>query len=62
VPSLVKIGPVVLECKSLQIDGQTDGQKDDGQRAIRKVHFSSGELKIVMGSNSKLLQKISGIV
>ena len=50
VPSLVEIGPVVLEKKSKigkvykqtdgQTDGQTNGQTDDGRQAIRKAHLS----------------------
>jgi hypothetical protein len=28
------------KCKSLQMDRRTDGQTDDGQRAIRKAHLS----------------------
>ena len=53
-PSLVEIGPVVLEKKSKigkvyrrtdrqtdgQTDGQTDRQTDDGRKAIRKAHLS----------------------
>ena len=45
VPSLVKIGPVVLEKKSKiwkvyrQMDRQTDRQTD-GRQAIRKAHWS----------------------
>ena len=53
-PSLVEIGPVVLEKKSKigkvyrrtdrqtdrQTDGQTDGQTDAGRKAIRKAHLS----------------------
>jgi hypothetical protein len=36
VPSLVEIGPVVLEkskCKSLQTDSQTDGQTTDNRQS-----------------------------
>ena len=46
VPSLVDIGPVVLEKKLKigkvyrQTDGQTDGQTDDGRQVIRKTHLS----------------------
>mgnify|MGYP003684357691 CR=1 FL=1 len=53
-PSLVEIGPVVLEKKmkmwkvyrrtdrqtDRQTDGQTDGQTDDGRQVIRKAHLS----------------------
>ena len=49
-PSLVEIGPVLLEKKLKigkvyrQTDGQTDrrtdGQTDDGRQAIRKAHLS----------------------
>ena len=42
VPSLVEIGPVVLEKKSRigKVYRQTDGQTDDGRQAIRKDHLS----------------------
>ena len=45
VPSLVEIGPVVLEKKMKmwkvyrQTDGRTDGRTDDGRQVIRKAHF-----------------------
>jgi hypothetical protein len=39
VPSLVKIGPVVLEKKSKMLKF-TDRQTDDGQKAIRIAHLS----------------------
>ena len=50
VPSLVEIGPVVLEKKmkmwkvyrqtDRQTDGRTDGQTDAGRQVIRKAHLS----------------------
>jgi hypothetical protein len=42
VPNLIRIGPVVLEKKveNVKVYIQTDGQTDDGQRAIRKAHLS----------------------
>ena len=46
VPSLVEIGPVVLEKKMKmwkvyrQMDRQRDRQTDDGQQGIRKAHLS----------------------
>ena len=44
VPRLVEIDPVVQEkmnnVKSLQTDGQTEGQTDDGRQVIRKAHLS----------------------
>ena len=50
VPSLVEIGPVVLEKKmkmwkvykqtDRRTDRRTDGQRDDGQQVIRKAHLS----------------------
>ena len=45
-PSLVEIGPVVLEKKMKMwkvyrlTDGQTDRQTDDGRQVIRKAHLS----------------------
>jgi hypothetical protein len=41
-------------CKSLQTDGRTDGQKDDGQRAIRKAHWSF-QLRWAKNTNMKFL-------
>ena len=42
VPSLVEIGPVVLEkkIKMWKIYRQTDGQTDDGRQVVRKAHLS----------------------
>ena len=46
VPSLVEIGPVVLDKKMKmwkvfrQTDGRTDGRTDDGRQVIRKAHLS----------------------
>ena len=42
VPSLDKIGPMVLEKKSKigKVYRQTDGRTDDGRKAIRKAHLS----------------------
>ena len=42
VPSLVEIGPVVLDKKSKigKVYRQTDGWTDDEQQAIRKAHLS----------------------
>ena len=39
-PSLVEIGPVVLEkkMKMKTVYRQTDGHTDDGRQAIRKTH------------------------
>ena len=42
-PSLVEIGPMVLEKKSIigkVMDRRTERQTDDGQQAIRKAHMS----------------------
>ena len=42
VPSLVEIGPLVLEkkMKMWEVYRQTDGQTDDGWQVIRKAHLS----------------------
>ena len=70
VPSLVEIGPVVLDKKIKlwkvyrQTDGQMDGRTDDGRRAIRKTHFSfklrwvKTLLNFNKGSCSKIFFKV----
>ena len=41
VPSLIKIGPVIMEKKDeIMKSLQTDKQADDGQQAIRKAQVS----------------------
>ena len=53
-PSLVEIGSVVLEKKSLQQQDDNDNDdNDDRQILIRKTHLSlgSGELKMLVSIN-----------